>query len=593
VIKKIICSNTTSVVFLFAGTAVVYLNTMCPTVGFTDSGELSTVLATLGIGHPTGYPIFTILGRFIVSLPIAAPVILRVNIYNAMLVSLAVSVFFLTIRNLFSFMAGKKAADRRVEQGAALCAALVYGFASTVWSQSTAIEVYALHMVFLNLIFYTLIRGIHTQDIFSASRWLVLCMFLIGLSFGNHMTTLLLLPGVAYYLFANIDLRSDSLKKAALFGFFFALGLSIYVYLPLRASQVPLLDWGHPATFERLIWHVSGRQFRVWMFKGLEVAEKQFAWYVNDLPNEFHWIILPFIFLGAAVLFRTRRKFFIFLILLILGNFVYALNYDIFDIDSYFLLSYFALGLFCAAGFLSAAIWFVQKRSWKPFAAAIVLAVFPAVQIQHNYARIDQSSNYLPEDFTQSIMKNLPQHALVFSGLWDYFVSPSIYYRYVERQRPDVTILDYQLLKNRSWYFVQMQRTCPWLLERCRPSIDAFLAELDKFEHDQPFSPEVIQERWREMLSDFVFKSLPDHPVFIDGRIAADFPAAIQSTPYGMLVRLSLPEENVHYQLLTVSIRPWTPDDIIVKDFEDYKSMMYYGTLRWLQVHPQAEPLRR
>jgi hypothetical protein len=44
---------------------------------------------------------------------------------------------------------------------------------------------------------------------------------------------------------------------------------------------------------------------------------------------------------------------------------------------------------------------------------------------------------------------------------------------------------------------------------------------------------------------------------------------------------------------LTVSIRPWTPDDIIVKDFEDYKSMMYYGTLRWLQVHPQAEPLRR
>jgi hypothetical protein len=138
-----------------------------------------------------------------------------------------------------------------------------------------------------------------------------------------------------------------------------------------------------------------------------------------------------------------------------------------------------------------------------------------------------------------------------------------------------------------------MQRTCPWLLERCRPSIDAFLAELDKFEHDQPFSPEVIQERWREMLSDFVSKSLPDHPVFIDGRIVADFPAAIQSTPYGMLVRLSLPEENVHYQLLTVSIRPWTPDDIIVKDFEDYKSMMYYGTLRWLQVHPQAEPLRR
>ncbi len=162
---------------------------MCPTVGFTDSGELSSVLATLGIGHPTGYPFFAVLGRLMVSIPIPARVIVRVNIYNALLVSLAVSIFYFTTRQLFSFVRGKKTSRREGRASAALCAALVYGFASTVWSQSTAIEVYALHTVFLNLICYTLIRGIHTQDNLSASRWLMLCAFLTGLSFGNHMTT--------------------------------------------------------------------------------------------------------------------------------------------------------------------------------------------------------------------------------------------------------------------------------------------------------------------------------------------------------------------------------------------------------------------
>ncbi len=163
----------------------------------------------------------------------------------------------------------------------------------------------------------------------------------------------MLLPGVAYYFFANVEMRPDFLKKSGSCRVLLSAGsVDLFRIFLVRASHFPLMDWGHPATFERLFWHVSGRQFRVWMFKGLEVAEKQFAWYVNDLPNEFHWILMPFIFLGAAALFRSRRKFFIFLILLILGNFAYAVNYDIFDIDSYFLLSFFALGLFCAIGLL-------------------------------------------------------------------------------------------------------------------------------------------------------------------------------------------------------------------------------------------------
>src|SRR5258708_36482005 len=62
---------------------IVYIQTMQRSVPFIDGGELATVCATLGIAHPTGYPIFCMLGYLFAHLPIAASVILRVNIMSA------------------------------------------------------------------------------------------------------------------------------------------------------------------------------------------------------------------------------------------------------------------------------------------------------------------------------------------------------------------------------------------------------------------------------------------------------------------------------------------------------------------------------
>ena len=69
------------VVFLLS--FIAYLLTLAPGVGFIDAGELATVSATLGIAHPTGYPLFTLLGFLFSKLPIAATVIVRLNIMSA------------------------------------------------------------------------------------------------------------------------------------------------------------------------------------------------------------------------------------------------------------------------------------------------------------------------------------------------------------------------------------------------------------------------------------------------------------------------------------------------------------------------------
>jgi hypothetical protein len=56
----------------------VYLLTLAPTVQFIDSGELAVVCKTLGIAHPTGYPLYTLLGRLFSLLP-SGDIIFRVS----------------------------------------------------------------------------------------------------------------------------------------------------------------------------------------------------------------------------------------------------------------------------------------------------------------------------------------------------------------------------------------------------------------------------------------------------------------------------------------------------------------------------------
>ena len=79
-------------------TFIVYCFTLAPSVVHIDSGELAAVQATLGIAHPTGYPIFTIIGHAFLRLPIPGTVIFRLNLLCAVWCSLGVVLAALTIK---------------------------------------------------------------------------------------------------------------------------------------------------------------------------------------------------------------------------------------------------------------------------------------------------------------------------------------------------------------------------------------------------------------------------------------------------------------------------------------------------------------
>ena len=579
-------------------TFCVYITTLSNSVGFTDSGELATVVCTLGIAHPTGYPLFTLLGRCWMMLPFPLEEIVSLNLFSAFLVSIAVGLFFkttLVIRRASSLFhlnlrLRNKSSDTHFFFSSAI-ASLTLGFSTTFWSQSAQFDVFALHLVLVILATWTFIAGLEEQVNVRhhISRKLILFAFIFGFSFSNHMTTILLVPGFLWLYFNTFGFGKESLLRILKIIPFFILGLSIYLYLPIRSVVHPLLDWGHPVTFERLLWHVSGKQYRIWMFSGWDVIQKQSKYYLTNFSSEFNIFALIFVIIGLLKLWTQSKRLFIFFFLLFLTTVFYSVNYDIFDIETYFLLSYLIVGWIIAQG-INATLEIIEDRKlWISTIVMIIIMIVPIIQFMNNWEYVNQTKNYLPQQFVHNSFNDLLPNAVVLATQWDYFISPSLYYQFIRNERRDITIIDKSLLQNRSWYFTQLEYQVPWLFDRIDESARVFLGELYKFEHNKPFNFTVIQACWQNLLSDIIKKSIPDHPVYVDARIEQEFPHEYLRNPAGFFIQLKNEVDTVGYRSVNSSFKPRNRNHPVVKDFEQYYITMLLYNAEWLRNHKEND----
>jgi len=564
----------------------VYLQTLARTVGFIDSGELATVPYVLGIAHPTGYPLWTLLTHFFVSLPVASEEIVRLNIFCAFAASAAAAIFFYVMLSLLR--CGQDSSDPFSVLASAAFSALALAFSQTFWDQSSSIEVYGLHLflVCATLLFFLrailpLVNGV----LVDLRRWWLFA-FTLGLCFSNHLTTILLAPAFLFLFFSVFRLRAEGFRLIASLILPFALGLSVYLYLPIRAGENPLLSWGHPTTLERILWHVSGKQFRVWMFSSTDAAAKQWKHFVDAVPNEFFYIPILFSLLGAWRLLRQNKRIFGFLGLLLVGCVAYSINYDIHDIDSYFLLAYISLAMFAGFGAFEAIRW-MRSLSGR-IAFAVILAGVVGAEVSANWVEDDASGNYLVEDYTKNILSNLEPNSIILSYQWDDFVSASYYLQYVKRMRTDVTVIDKELLR-RSWYFMQIQKNHPSLYERSKNEIVGFLAELDKFEHDVPYDPAAIEARYNTMINSFADHNIDSVPVYVTPEIERHLFAHYVRVPEGLSYRLYKDTVYHPFNFPTLVYRPYRKQDSYTEQLNNFYVMMLTQRAQYEDMHGKKD----
>lgn len=518
---------------------IVYLFTLAPSVIQIDSGELAAVQATLGIAHPTGYPLFTMLGYLFSLIPLPFIKIYQLNLLAALYSALAAGIFTITskyiIDNLNSFSIVKLQKSKKKNKGNqkdessdlnenqkiifAVIAGLTLSFSKTFWFQSTSVEVYSLHLLLISFIVFLLLKAFvsdSTNNFSMRNYWIV---FALGLSLGfsNHMTTLMILPGTAYLYFNKEKFSSQSFKKLASMIFVFLILLVIiYSYLPIRASQNPHLNWGNPIDIERILRHISGFQYQVWLFSSTEAAKKQLEYFITNLPSEFFFSLILAV-IGLINTIIKARKFFVFNLITFISTVIYSINYDISDIDSYFLLAYISLAFFNLFGLVKLYQIMIANKL-NQMAVMLVLLLFPFSQFVKSFPEVDQSKTVVYENYTKSLLNSVPENAMILSYQWDYFISASYYFQFVEKFRPEIAIVDKELLR-RSWYFNQLERNYPGLLSGVQTEVNLFLDALKPFERKENYNAALLENLYRRIIANLISTNYDKREVYIGPEI--------------------------------------------------------------------------
>jgi len=609
---------------------VVYLTTIAPGLDFIDAGELTTDVYTLGIAHPTGYPLFTLVGFLISHLPIASSVVLRVNIMAAFFTAIGAGAVVLLMyeigtywmewqaarpskRNVVSeknrssrSVTKKKTANKEVAPAeknsqqpshdkryfpliAAITAGFAAAFSATWWAQSTSIEVYPLHLALVPFVILTFLRMLRFDDPSNPrlTKHSVTFAVMLGLSFTNHMTTSFLAPATIALYFIHYGLRKTALQKIAWLAVPFVATLLLYAYLPIRSAMNPIMDWGHPTTSQLLLKHMSGGQYKIWMFSGSAAEQWKYFW--ARAPKEFTVIGFTLAMFGivsiARMHGRKRVEMLTFTSLLFFGCVLFAMNYGIHDIDSYFLLAYLTIAVWIGCGVLYGLyLYRTNLRAMMIGLTAIVLIA--GIEFYFNHAEADESGNHFVDDYTQNVLKNLPPNAIIYSTQWDFWVSGAYYYQLIEKLRPDVLVIDKAMLHDRPWYHHQLALRAPDVMKRAEAEEAAFMKKLVQFDAGGAFDTVGIGIAYNSMMNALVIRNL-DRPTFITSEILDEredpFMPQLKRVADGLAWRLMLSDSALDVPLPKLQWRDG-----------HYRRRNYYtDNARWLQAVGLASTAQR
>jgi len=501
----------------------IYLGTVCPIVYPGDSGELTAASFSLGIPHNSGYPLFGLLGKLFCLIPIGN-VAFRMNIMS---VCFGVAALWL-VYSLIHKMTDSK-------MGATIGTSIL-AFTSVLWSQTASAEVYTLHVFCVAL----LLRLLWWWDEKREFYILALFVFITGLSFTNHMQTVMLAPGVLFIILSREKSSLLNVKHFFIFSFFFILALSLYLYLPIRTEAGAAIAWGEPNNLERFFAHVSGRSHR-----GSYVLNRAPLDYLQRageallyLGSQFGFVLL--LSLWGWLTLRARR-WKIFFILLVIFDFVYTifLNIISLQITAFLLPSSIGMAILSGNGILN--IWKRVESIAKVGPGTLwwikgSCLLIPGIFFFFNYSRCNQSQNYTAYEHAINIFRTTQAgDILLMSG--DNNVFPIVYGRIVERMEEDVTL------------YVRNNNIFKWLREESegQPNPDSWRERRNRAEM------RMIEEKGdRNVL----------YAVFGTSQIA--LPDQYHFLPFGVLYRVV--QENDHVATDTVA-RVW----------RYYSSESFYG----------------
>src|SRR5205809_2437535 len=525
------------------GTLVLYVLTLAPTTQFWDTSEYIAAAKVLGIPHPPGNPLFTLVAHTWGMIHWAANYGVRINLFAAVTSAVAAGCWFLIGERFLRSIVPATWPRRLAALAGALCAATAF----TVWNQSVVNEkVYTFSLLSIALILWFILRWDDQPAGTAHDHHLLLIVYLLALTSTNHMMGVLVGLVVAVLLFPPLKgeravspeerrlewtqwwvftavlglIVSTGLESwkpfaaacvlyvgALLFAWWHAnnwrfallalgvavLGLSVIVFLPIRAAHYPPINEGEPTTWHALYDVLTRGQYgkppitqrQASFFAQLFMWGQYFSWqWGRDLAQRWQALLgVLFGFLGLLGAWRhwvaDRRRAIAMtslmvtftLILIFYLNFKYGYSQyldrpnllrEVRERDYFFIASFALWGVWVGMGLATLMEWIQdalratipeEARRWAMATPVLVLACVP---LYTNHFTASRAHETLARDFASDLLNSVePYGVLVTAGDNDTF--PLWFAQEVEGVRPDVTVVNLSLA-NTDWYVRQMQR---------------------------------------------------------------------------------------------------------------------------------------
>ncbi len=462
--------------FVFLTILSCYLITISPTVSFWDSGEFIATSYILGVPHPPGTPFYVIIGRLFSMLPFKERA-LGVNLMSAVGGALAcLFLYLITVRVLVLWRGvPQRTIDKLITYASAASAAFAGAFSGSYWINSIEAEVYSPSAFIMAFATWLMVRWSQRWREPGSRNSLILICYLLSLSVGLHLGTVLVLP--AFVIFALlIDWRLfTDVKFLVLVVFVGVIGLSNHLYLPIRSHLNPPIDEANPERWDAFRDCLLRKQYKP-MNPFIRQASWSFQFGMFWRYFEEQWtgpggswtvLLIPLGALGSIIHFFKHRRTFILIgtIFLItsLGLIIYMnfTDHEVRERDYFFAHGFFFFSLWIgvAIAYLSDRVLAQHKGSGIVYAVPLLLLVFTFSSYYVNFESHDRRGDYNAHDYAYNMLATVAEDGIIFTN-GDNDTFPLWFIQEVKGFRKDVRVVNLSLL-NTPWYIWQLKHLEP------------------------------------------------------------------------------------------------------------------------------------
>ncbi|MFB0537399.1 MAG: DUF2723 domain-containing protein [Anaerolineae bacterium] len=428
---------------IFVGALALYWCTLAPSIAtiFDDSLEFQLVCPTLGIAHPTGYPLYTLLGKFFTLIPIGDAAY-RVNLMSA---------FFAALTVVFTYLIVHVLTD---DSPSALFASLVIAVSPVFWSQAVIAEVYSLNAFFTALVVYLLLRweAAHRQrSDTTVLNHLGLAAFVYGLSLTHHRLMLLLAPTMVLFVWLTEGRIFTNLRLISRLVLLFLAPLLLYTYIPLRGLHTSSLDGVYQNTWSGFLRHVTASGYNVFITGNPLAQSRPLSFYWQLLVSQFGLVGVALGLVGLLASTRKPRPSILLGVAFAL-NAAFVLTYRVADIEVFatpvFLL--YAIWIGIGMSFLLNLVTRLAEKALPQVDAKVLascrlllVALFllqPLALLRDNYPELDLSQRWAVHDYGVDMLSQpLEDNAVIIGILGE--ITLLRYFQWTEGLRPEVVTI--------------------------------------------------------------------------------------------------------------------------------------------------------